>query len=113
MTQTAQAEGPGAAVVQILGDGNAVSIAGAIGLRLTSYGRPEYASAPRVEAKAGEPGFTPSGRSVLRVLSPHNRESLPFQGREVSIPDQKVPTRRRDLGQFPGFGRCLGACAPQ
>ncbi len=31
---------------------------------------------------------------------------------EVSIPDQKVPTRRRDLGQFPGFGRCLGACAP-
>ena len=32
---------------------------------------------------------------------------------EMSIPDQKVPTRRRDLGQFPGFGRCLGACAPQ
>ena len=30
----------------------------------------------------------------------------------MSIPDQKVPTRRRDLGQFPGFGRRLGACAP-
>jgi len=30
----------------------------------------------------------------------------------MSIPDQIVPTRRRDLGQFPGFGRCLGACAP-
>jgi hypothetical protein len=68
-----------------VGDGNAVSVAGAVALRLTRYGQAVYATAPRQEEKAGEPGFTPSGRSVLRVLSPHNHESLPFQGREEPL----------------------------
>jgi hypothetical protein len=54
------------------------------------------------------------------ILVVHSINDYPDGTREavlmamnVSIPDQKVPTRRRDLGQFPGFGRCLWrVCSP-
>ena len=55
MQKTASVHGQGNVVVQIVGDGNAVTIAGATALRLVSYLGPDYADAPADPAMAGPP----------------------------------------------------------
>ncbi|MGC9449793.1 hypothetical protein, partial [Cereibacter johrii] len=79
--QDSDVTGSGNTVVQIVGDGNAVSIVGAQALRLLRYDQAGFTSAPVKPGKEGEPGFTETGRRETAVLSAFNRESLPFQGR--------------------------------
>jgi hypothetical protein len=79
--QDSNVTGSGITVVQIIGDGNAVRISGAQALRLVRYDQAGFTSAPVKPGKAGEPGFTETGRRETAVLSAYNRESLPFQGR--------------------------------
>lgn len=80
MQQTANVHGQENVVVQIVGDANAVTIAGATALRLVSYA--DFAEAPADPARAGKAGYTATGRRETRILYPYNRASLPFQGRE-------------------------------
>ena len=68
MQQTAHADGHGNVIVQIVGEGNAVTVGGATALRLASY--EAYAAAPADPSKAGEPGWTASGRRETRILYP-------------------------------------------
>ncbi len=79
--QTASPHGSGNIVVQIVGERNAVTIAGATALRLREYLGDAFVSAPANAERAGEPGYTATGRRETRILAPTNRASLPLQGR--------------------------------
>ncbi|GEO82500.1 tetratricopeptide repeat protein [Pararhodospirillum oryzae] len=81
--QTARQDGHGNVVVQIIGEHNTVSVAGARALRLVQYDQPVFAQAPATPGKAGEPGWTATGRQEIKILSPYNRDSLPFVGRDL------------------------------
>jgi hypothetical protein len=81
MPNDAHVHGSGNIVVQIVGDENSVTITGAHALRLSSYLGADFAQAPIRPEKAGEPGYTPTGRRETRILFPYNRDSLPLQGR--------------------------------
>ncbi|WP_426960226.1 tetratricopeptide repeat protein [Muricoccus radiodurans] len=80
--QTASVGGIGNTVVQIVGDSNAVTFAGATAaLRLRGYGEAAFSAAPATTGRRGDPGYTATGRRETRLLSPYNTASLPLQGR--------------------------------
>ena len=79
--QTANPLGSGNVVVQIVGEHNAISIADAVALQLRSYEGAIFTTAPAERSRAGEPGYTKTGRRETRILYPYNRNSLPLQGR--------------------------------
>ncbi|MEO5338624.1 MAG: hypothetical protein H7841_17320, partial [Magnetospirillum sp. WYHS-4] len=81
--QDARADGNGNVVVQIVGAGNAVTIAGAERLILRDYRK--LAEVKVDAAQAGQPGWTATGRRETGILYPHNLESLPLQGRETLL----------------------------
>ncbi len=81
ISQNASPQGSGNIVVQIVGERNAVTIGGATALRLREYLGKTFASAPPDAARAGEPGYTATGRRETSILAPTNRASLPLQGR--------------------------------
>lgn len=88
--QEASISGAGNVVVQVLGDGNVVSIGGAVGLRLTSFRGASYSKAPKNVHREGEPGYTPTGRRETKVLSPYNRDTIPLAGRGRMLADLRA-----------------------
>ncbi len=79
--QTASPSGSGNVLVQIVGEHNVVTLAGAAALHLRSYESAVFSTAPVEGTLAGEPGYTKTGRRETRILYPYNRTSLPLQGR--------------------------------
>ena len=67
-TQTAHTGGYGNVVVQIVGERNAVTVGGATALRLREYQGADFATAPVVPGRAGQPGWTATGRRETRIL---------------------------------------------
>lgn len=91
--QESHIAGHGNTVVQIVGDGNSVSISGAAALRLVRYDLAEFAAPKAEPSRSSEPGYTETGHLELDILSPFNRQSLPFQGRQSHL---EVLTAWRD-----------------
>lgn len=83
--QAATVGGSGHTVVQIVGEGNAVTLEGAAALRLRAYREAIFADAPASPTRRGEPGYTTTGRRETRLLSPYNTQSLPLQGRTSAL----------------------------
>jgi tetratricopeptide (TPR) repeat protein len=83
--QQANVQGIGHTIVQIIGDEAQVILNGAVGLRLETYRRQ---AEPTVSPeKAGGPGYTQTGLRETLVLSPYNRISLDFRGRDAELND--------------------------
>jgi tetratricopeptide (TPR) repeat protein len=79
----AEASGAGAIVVQIVGDGNEVTLAKGVALRLTDYRH--FATAAGVEpGMAGERGYTATGRQEANLLVPYTA-SIDLVGRAHEI----------------------------
>ena len=81
MQQNATVSGSANVVVQIVGDGNGVSIGGAVGLVLAHYEGQAFTDASAKAGHRNQPGYTATGRKQTAVLSQYNRTIIPFVGR--------------------------------
>jgi hypothetical protein len=70
LTQSTDVTGDGNVVVQIVGEGNAVTVGGERALRLVRYDGPVFAEAPVEEERKGEPGWTATRRRETKIMFP-------------------------------------------